>query len=251
MRHLCGAGRATLWTRAAADLQYEREAAARILFRGRSVRAGRVSTRGGWLGGGMGIHRSTETERNQRQGKEQELQSEFGGVYCLPNIVVLPSFYSVVEESVDKLEGGGKVALRGCSNVNKAPAYSLRNGRRAAIVAAAKENTVERCESPPKQKAARNKSGWNTNKPKGKITLDKLGSASNTKVKITPSLRTYFRILPGVSEVPAYQETAQRVGQEMSQGGNQDSAPEGAIVRENLLNQPVHLVQPGQENCSL
>ncbi|KAJ1180354.1 hypothetical protein NDU88_005576 [Pleurodeles waltl] len=74
-----------MWSRAAADFQRGREAAAQIPFQGRNARVGRASTGSSWRGSGAGdpcMRRSKEKqgqEMEQELGKEQVVESKSRG----------------------------------------------------------------------------------------------------------------------------------------------------------------------------
>ncbi|KAJ1155126.1 hypothetical protein NDU88_007861 [Pleurodeles waltl] len=96
---------------------------------------------------------------------------------------------------------GGKVASRSFSGSSS---YSLRSTKRAK-----KSAVAEECETSQKQITAKNKEEQNNNNNKRKTTLNKPGTVSNKKVRVTPSLRTYFRVLPGAPRMPTSEERMQ------------------------------------------
>ncbi|KAJ1185762.1 hypothetical protein NDU88_002549 [Pleurodeles waltl] len=83
--------------------------------------------------------------------------------------------------------GEGKIGVRGGRG---GVAYSLRNAK-----AAKKRIEEEAGENSQKQTTGRSKEEQISNTCKRKGALSNLGSATNRKIRVTPSLRTYFRVL--------------------------------------------------------
>ncbi|KAJ1166870.1 hypothetical protein NDU88_007266 [Pleurodeles waltl] len=109
---------------------------------------------------------------------------------------------------VDKAEGVALTrARRGEGNIGVrggrgGVAYSLRNAK-----ATTKRIEVEIGENSQKQTTGRSKEEQINNLGKRKGILSNSGSATNRKIKVTPSLRTYFRVLPGTPKMSSAQET--------------------------------------------
>ncbi|KAJ1107052.1 hypothetical protein NDU88_004449 [Pleurodeles waltl] len=180
--------------RAALEVLRVREAAAQITFRVNSGRAStgtRGATKGGSLSGGSEEHSLIYTVRDWQgiggvggTACSKEVILQLNGTEVYPALMVDSSGGAIVAE-----KEGGKA---GYKNGIGCVAYSLQSAERVR-----RRAEVEDFETLHKQTTVRNKEEQISNNNKRKLTLSSLGAVNNRKVRVTPSVKTYFRVLPG------------------------------------------------------
>ncbi|KAJ1178264.1 hypothetical protein NDU88_003511 [Pleurodeles waltl] len=117
----------------------------------------------------------------------------------------------------------GKVTLK---NGFGEEAYSLRSAKKSK-----KRVKAEGLDSLQKQSIVRSKVEQISSTSKRKLTVSSIGGVNNRKVLVTPSVRTYFRVLPGSPKMSTRDEGMQDVDKLVPVVGLEDKVLDTRVDR--------------------